>query len=79
MSHYKKIKVILTLYFQFGADFGKIFPIKNEWSNFKFGRTSALFRLTEKPYRIRHRSEKIKSWIKRINLSSRKGTEFIPN
>ena len=36
-----------TLFFQFGAEFGKVFPIKNAWSNFKFGRNSALFRLTE--------------------------------
>ena len=36
-----------TLYFQFDAEFGKIFPIKNEWSNFKFGKSSVLFRLTE--------------------------------
>ena len=33
----------------------------------------------KKPCRIRHRIEKIKSLTKRINLSSRKGTEFIPN
>ena len=55
MSHNKKMEVILTFYFQFGAEFGKIFPIKNEWSNFKFGKSSVLFRLTEKDpnsYRI---------------------------
>ena len=33
----------------------------------------------EKPYRIRHRIEKIKSWTMRINLNSRKVAEFIPN
>ena len=33
----------------------------------------------EKPYRIRHRIEKIKSWTMRKNMNSRKGAEFIPN
>ena len=34
-----------TLYFQFGAEFGKGFPIWNAWGVFKFGFNSVPFRL----------------------------------